>query len=404
MHAVPVIAALLAPALAGDFILAAGAEVELRSSGTWARAIPVDGGWKLAFAGNGDYYVSDLVKTGDGLEDWALDNGTRIQLTQHGELKDHAIKRCPDGSYLHVASANVTEPNDSAYGWRYAADWSVLTQAPIEESQPARAHNDMAIYCSALGAGVAFGGQGGPPAILSIDAELGATLAAELPFQVRATGASFWVDPEEEIITMFYTDGPGNLHKMRLDAQLQVLDDVDRPIVEADLRAYWPQGLLRVGDYWLVAHMVRPQQTQSGGDDGNVRLIVVNDALEIQDEATLTDNELADAGQRPWLARQGDLVVMSYDRQRQHTVVEIRLDLEAFGVDPDADTGWDGSDGWGGEGGGSGSGAGPGLDTAAGGDDADDEKDGCGGCAVPGGAPAGLGAGLGLLALARRRR
>jgi hypothetical protein len=393
MPLAPLLFALAAPALAGDFILATGAEVELRNSGTWARAIPVDGGWKLAYAGNGDYYVSDLVKTGDGLEDWELDNGTRIQLTQHGELKDHAIKRCPDGSYLHLASANVTDANDSAYGWRYGADWAVLTQAPIEESQPARAHNDMAIYCSGLGAGVAFGGQGGPPAILTIDADLNATVAAELPFQVRATGSSIWVDPEEEVITMFYTDQSGNLHKMRMDDDLNVLDEVDRPISEESLRAYWPQGLLRVGDYWLVAHMVRPAQTQVGGDDGNVRLLVLNDQLEIQDDATLTDNELEDAGQRPWLARKGDLVVMSYDRQRQHTVVEVRLDLEAFGVDPDADTGWDGSDG---------SGSGAGDDTA------DDEDDGdgkgaCGGCAAPGGAPVGLAAGLGLLALARRR-
>ena len=96
---------------------------------------------------------------------------------------------------------------------------------------------------------------------------------------------------------------------------------------------------------------------------------------------------------RPWLARQGDLVLMSYDRQRQHTVLEIRLDLDAFGVDPDEDTGWDGSDGWGGS-----SGGGAGDDTGGDDDDSDARSGGCGGCAVPGPAPLGLFTVAGLLA------
>ncbi|MEC8424348.1 MAG: hypothetical protein VX000_11270, partial [Myxococcota bacterium] len=275
--------ALVAPAVAGDFILATGAEVELRNSGTWARAISTDDGWKLAHASNGDFYVAGLVKTGDGLADWALAEGTRTQLTQHGALKDHAIRRCPDGTYLHIASANVTEPNDSAYGWRYGADWSVLAAATIEENEPSRAHNDMATFCSRLGSGVAFGGQGGPPAILRIDDDLEATVAADLPFQVRATGASFWVDAADERILMFYTDQTGNLHKLAMSSTFNVLDDTSRPIAEESLRAYWPQGLLRIGEYWLVAHMVRPIETNTGGDDGNVRLLVLNDQLEIQD-------------------------------------------------------------------------------------------------------------------------
>ena len=98
---------LLSVAHAGDFLVAVGPEVELMNSGTWARAISTDSGWKLAHASNGDFYISDLTKTGDGLADWELNRDTRRQLTFHGELKDHAIKRCPDGTYLHLASANV---------------------------------------------------------------------------------------------------------------------------------------------------------------------------------------------------------------------------------------------------------------------------------------------------------
>lgn len=390
--------ALASPAAAGDFILATGPEVELRNSGTWARAIATTDGWRLAHASNGDFYIATLSKTGDGLGDWEMERDSRVQLTQHGELKDHAIRRCPDGTYLHLASANVDQPNDSAYGWRYSADWEVLAQAPIEEREGARAHNDMALYCSALGAGVAFGGKEGPPAILSIDADLGASMARELPFDVRPTGAGMWVDPASEQIMMFYTDFSGNLHKLDMDPDLNTIGTNSRPVAPEGLRAYWPQGVLRVGDYWLIAHMVRPHETSVGGDDGNVRIVVVDDALQIQDEALLTDNPIEEAGMRPWLARQGDLVLMSYDRQRQHTVLEIRLDLDAFGVDPDEDTGWDGSDGWGGS-----SGGGAGDDTGGDDDDSDARSGGCGGCAVPGPAPLGLFTVAGLLAVARRR-
>ncbi|MEC7948386.1 MAG: hypothetical protein VX265_12535 [Myxococcota bacterium] len=411
------------PALAGDFILETGPEVELRSSGTWARAHVVDGGWKLTFSGNGDYFINDLVKTGDGLADWALRDGTRVQLTQHGSLKDHAIKRCPDGTYLHLASANVTVPNDSAYAWRYSSDWQVIDQATIAESESARSHQDMGLYCSRLGAGAAFGGNEGPPAIVEIADDLTATVGTELPFQVRAVGSGMWVDPESELITLFYTDQRGSLHKLDMDPDLNQVGEVSRPIAEESLRAYWPQGVLRVGDYWLIAHMVRPLQTPVGGDDGNVRLLVLNDQLEIQDDATLTDNPVAEAGMRPWLTRKGDVVLMAYDRQRQHTVVEIRLDLEAFGVGAENDTGWVGSDdggtggGTGGDAGadgGAGDGAGVGGSGAGGGSNPDgdtasggaalDETTGCGGCAAPGTGPIGLAAVLAALAAGRRRR
>jgi hypothetical protein len=420
MYAAALIAMLTPSALAGDFILETGPEVELRNSGTWARAHVVDGAWKLTFAGNGDYYIADLVKTGEGLGDWELQDGTRVQLTDHGDLKDHAIRRCPDGTYLHAASANVTDVNDSAYAWRYAADWSLIGTGTIAESDMARSHQDMGLYCSSLGSGAAFGGREGPPGIVRINDDLTPGAATDLPFEVRPTGSGMWVDAESELITLFWTDGMGNLHKWDMDPDLNTVATTNRPIAEEALRAYWPQGVLRVGDYWLIAHMVRPLDTSVGGDDGNVRLLVLNDQLEIQDDATLTDNDIQDAGMRPWITRKGDVVVMAYDRQRQHTVVEIRLDLAAFGVAGDEDTGWTGSDDGGGSGDGSGDGAGNGSGDGAGsGDgggsgsadtatdlpaDGTSEKDACGGCAASGTAPLGLAAGVGLLALARRRQ
>ena len=47
-----------------------------------------------------------------------------------------------------------------------------------------------------------------------------------------------------------------------------------------------------------------------------------------------------DAAMRPWLARAGDQLLISFDAYTKHMVVEVKLDLSAFGVDPEAvDTG-----------------------------------------------------------------
>lgn len=394
----------LQPAMAGEFIVDWGPEVELRSSGTWARAIWTDDGWKLFHGSNGDYYVADLTKTGDTFADWEMDRNGRTQLTTHGELKDHSIKRCPDGTYLHIASANVAEPNDSAYAWVYDADFSVIASAPLAE-RVQRAHNDAAHFCSQLGAGVAYGGGQGPGEIFTIGSDLSMTSAVQTEWSARLTGASFWVDPDAGEITLVTAADPSELSKFTYDTDWNLVSQDSTPFAEPGTRAYWPMGLLKVGDYWMVAHVIRPEQTNVGGDDGNVRIVVLDESWSLVEDATLTANEIEDSGQRVWLARNGSQVLLSYDRQREHTIIELSIDLDRFNVDADADTGWDGSSDWG-SGGGAGSGSdGDGVtDDTAGDEDDDAGSEGCDGCASTGTAPLGLAGSLALFAVAARRR
>ncbi len=394
--------ATLAPAQAGDFIVAVGPEVELMSAGTWARALWVDDGWKIFHSSNGDYYVADLVKTGDGLADWEMDRANRKQLTSHGELKDHAIKRCPDGTFLHIASANLDRANDSSYAWVYDENFDIVASAPLEERTD-RDHNDASHYCSRLGRGVAYGGGPGGGTIFRIEDDLSITAAGDTPNAVGLQGSSFWVDPDAGEISLVTSSEPGNLNRHIYDADLNLMETLTTPYAQPGTRAYWPMGLLKVGDFWIVAHIFRPEPTQEGGDDGNVRVIVLDESWSIVEEAILTDNEIRDSGQRTWLARKGSQVLFSYDRQRQHTVIEMTIDLSRFGVDAESDTGWDGSSGWGGEDGGSGGGAG-GDDTGPGDEDDEDGKGGCDGCAAVGPGAAVGGLILALAAAATRRR
>ena len=132
-----------------------GPVLELKSSGTWARALSIDGEWRLAYATNGDFFVAPLSR-GTSSEEWSLDTSSRLQLTNHGDLNDHAIKRCPDGSWLHVASGQKDNWGDSAYAYRYASDFTPTAEAVIAEGDSSRMYNDMALLCANSGQGVAF--------------------------------------------------------------------------------------------------------------------------------------------------------------------------------------------------------------------------------------------------------
>ena len=145
-------------ALGQTFVREFGPSTELESAGTWARALPMENGWKIAYSSGSAYMVGDLENESGDLDGWKIDKSNQIRLTpeEFGLLKDHAIKRCPDGTYLHTASANIVEQNDSAYAWRYDENFEVIGHSAVELKASDRGHNDMAHICSHLAQGVAF--------------------------------------------------------------------------------------------------------------------------------------------------------------------------------------------------------------------------------------------------------
>ncbi len=390
-------ALLLAPDAQASVVLSISPELDIGQGGNWGRAWPGPDGWKISFGFDRDYHVADLVGE-DG--SWQVIFDSIQSLTDDGIYSDHGIERCPDGGFLHVASANLDSPNDSAYATRISVDWQVLAAGPVEERVGTTAHNDMAVICSDLASGVTFQDFGSQD-ILFFPIETGVDVGDPIVIdgELVMTGGALLRDPNaERIIVSAGTIGSPSTQGIQVgelspDLVLQSAHRLD--VVDGDIFAYWPQELFAVGDFFLVAFMARP--VSGTGDTGNVYLAVLDQDLQLQEVVQVSDVDLSaeEGGHRPGLARSGDTLLLTWDRLNQLALFELKLDLVALGVDPDdEETGWPGGSdsGWG--------------DGGDGGDDGDeDDSDGGGGCGCAAGTSPGLVvAVLGALGLRRRRR
>ena len=92
------------------------------------------------------------------------------------------------------------------------------------------------------------------------------------------------------------------------------------------------QALIRIGDVYLVAHMLRDEEAWGSQDDvGNVQLVLFDLDWTVLEKHTLTFNDHADAGQRPHLAWDGgSTLLMSYDRALELSVLQMTLNTDAF--------------------------------------------------------------------------
>jgi hypothetical protein len=386
------VALLVAPAAAGAAVVdEVGPVLQTGTNGTWARVIAVDGGWLLGVAHAGDFKIAPLVNTGSGLSDWSWDQRVWVNVTNHGDLKDHAIRLCPDGTFLTVASANVVSPNDSAYAWRLDADLQPRASATLAEGRGDRAHNDMALLCSDLGDGVMFANVGGsgPRGGVWVEVGAGAEAAAELPMgDIAPLGAGVMADLERGLIVLA-TESGGQLRMALYEPGMVLVDEAVVSVSAPGERSYWPSGLVRAGDFYIVAMMARPDNGPTG-DTGNVWLHVLDLDFNLVEQHQLTnfDAEANQAAMRPWLAVQGEQLLVSFDENLNHSYMEVRLTVS--GAD-EAGGGAGGADGGG----------------APAGDDVDDADDGGkdGGCSATGGAGAGaLLPALAALGLRGRRR
>ena len=321
------IVTLLSLALAAPLIVDVGEEVAVGRNGTWARvhANP-DGGWWFFQAAGGAYWVTPL---GEDLSE----TDERLQLNARTDLQDHAIVRCPDGSFLHVASGSVGGPNDSAWAWRYGAGWAVTMEATIEERVPERAHNDPTLVCGDVATGVGYSrydrgggaffairddGSVAPPREMQVGYFMGASLATWNGALVSAN-----------------VSGPGgpSIDLQTFDADLARTGST--PVRVTDGAAFWPQGLVPLSDdRLLLAHM--EGDPRSGGR-GDVWVQVLDADFRLLESVQVTDDGNA---YRPWLSRSGDTLLVSFDRDLQPTLVPLTLDLSGIdGVLDDTGTG-----------------------------------------------------------------
>lgn len=339
-------------AFAAPFITTVGEPVEIRSAGAWIRVFPTEESWVAAMGSNQSFYVGELRKTGDGLSDWELFD--KRQVVEISGLIDHGIKKCPDGGYLHAASAMPPEatpdgpPIDYLHLWRYDENFEILAHAEFRAGIGTHAHNDPNVICAPDAKGVLLSIQGYDFAtdLFTVDANLEVQDIISLEDYPRGNGGSVLYDvyADEYVQLGMAHDKPLTVN--RYDADWQLIETMDEDLVEPPLRAYWPQGLIQVGEYYIVAHMGR-DQAWMGSDKGDVFLGVFDDSWTLVEQHRVTSYEDGEAAMRPWVARKGSQLLLSFDLYNEQQIVEATLDLSRFGLDgSEPDTGVDPQGEW----------------------------------------------------------
>jgi hypothetical protein len=350
-------------AKAAPFVTSVGAEQATGLGGGWARAFPDDAGWSLLWSAGGDFQRLPMAA------DLSVVDRDRTALTGRSDLVDHAIALCPDGTYLHAASASVDSPNDSAYAFRQAADFALTASATVEERSPGRPHNDMAVLCSPVGDGVAFGSMnGGHVDFFPLGDEATPGTPVTLEGAPTMSGGSLYYEASSDTILVINFDFAGELQIARYDTELRRIETITRDVVSAPLRGYWAQALLRVGDVYVLGHMARDDSAGFELDEGDVYLSFFDLDWNLLEQDRISRNVPPLGGMRPALARKGDQLLVLYDKDVQPMIFDVRLDLEALGVDTGVDSGGTGADsgGTGADSGGTAADSG-GIDTDSGG-------------------------------------
>lgn len=373
---------LLAPAFAGEVFASIDPEITQGMGGTWARYHATEAGyWFFQVAGS-DGWMEDVAGDLSGYDDRA-----RIQLTHVANLQDTQVERCPDGGWLLIGSYTLDSFDDSSAAWRFEEDFTERWQITVAERDSSHKHNDMVVVCTPLAEGVIFdgpdGSTGGEAAFTEVT---GGTLGKSYPIDVGAQGASAAFREEDSMTIVVDANGPGaeELRVHVFDAEWNETDKVIIPLSGGN--AKWPQRLQRYGDGWLLTYL-----TNTGiGPDGDIWLAALDADFKLIERIQVTDNGEND--NRPWFARRGTEVVVSYDRtvQPRATIVRLTDDGGDDGI-PDTGDGADDDDDSGGDG-----------DTAdtAGGGGGDVE------CLCAAGSPGATGAGmvLGVVAVVTARR
>ncbi len=330
------------PATAGDFFVSATADSVPSGQDVgglnWVRVFNNvnEGGWWLTHHwddGTGPGYNAAPMT-----DQLAVDMRSRIRLAAYADIKDHGIERCPDGSFLHVYSLSVM--NDSARVARYTDDFNIIAEGWVEESVSERAHNDMPVICSEHLQGVAFTNHMNMrPTFFEIGPDASVVGTRDLDIDEHISGSAFKYDAKSDQYVMITNGFPG-LKAYWLNRDLSVDRVIPfEPIPGLD-RHFWPQGLMRVGDYWLLVFL----GTEYGGmylaGDGDVFVAALNENFETVETIKVSENiEGAVGSARPSFARKGDQLLVAWDKEFLPRTSVVTLNLNRFGVGAD-DTGF----------------------------------------------------------------
>ncbi len=336
---------------AADFFDSIGEPIEMPLASGWPRTFPKDdgSGWWFLAAQGGNYnlmtmsndYVLDTTHNPITPPTADLDNDGQMDPV----LKDHAITRCPDGTYLHTASANLTCPscNDSLYAFRYDADFNLLSWSAIEERETSRDHNDMPVSC---GYGLDLTCAGGTTnygidivaTFFRINADSTPGESKELINTPKTGGNTFIVDEVTHNLHIVELDNTYEMRISTLDQDLEILDVNYALVLEQGHKGGWPQAVLRVEDTYLVAFINQGGPGEWMGLVGDVNIAFFDSEWNLKESVQVTNLEPSSGGaMTPGLSLRDDTLLLTFDKNVVPHVVVMDLNMEAFGEeDPDS--------------------------------------------------------------------
>jgi MYXO-CTERM domain-containing protein len=345
------------PAQASEFFDSIGQEMEMPLASGWPRVFSKadDSGWWFLAAQGGNYNLMEMTN------DYELDT-RHTPLTpptgdQNGDgildsvLKDHSITQCPDGTYLHVASANLECPgcNDSAYAFRYSADFDLVNWSPLEERVDSRAHNDLPVSC---GYGMDLTVFGGPANygidVLSTffwineDATPGDSL--DLLNTPNTAGNTFFLDEDTHDLHIIELNSTWEMRISTLNSDLEIVNVEYENVLEEGHKGGWPQAVLRVEDTYMVAFVNQGGPGEWQGLVGDINIAFFDLEWVLKESVNVTELEPSGGGaMTPGLARRGDTILLTYDKNVVPHLIVLDLNMDAFGAE-DTDTGTPGED------------------------------------------------------------
>jgi hypothetical protein len=318
-----------------EHIASVGAEVKWDMGGGWTRILPGEPESDFFYSAGGDYVRITMNA------DWEVDDINRNFLTGRMNLDDHNLVPCPSGGFLHVASGKTTEPNDSAYSFRYDEDFSATAQTVLAESIFKIRFNDMALICHEKGNFASFIDYDvWGTVVYTLDADGALLDEKRIPELPLAEGGVFLEDPVRgDLALVTSTPEKNGLFVNWLSWDLVFKDtrrilQVDRTVAQA----YWPQAVNIIGDRIVLAYIQQPSNAGFQADWGNVWLAIFDLEWTLLENHLIVKDDGPDGTMRPGLALQGETLMLSYDEIEhfppgvvQPRMVPITLKLSAFG-------------------------------------------------------------------------
>jgi hypothetical protein len=323
------------PVLASSFVLELGQEHLVGSAGTFGRPFASEEpGWHYFYGAGGDFIYLPLN------EDLTADHSQRRTLTGQTGLVDHAMTRCPNGDWLHAAHVNEDGDNQSAQLFRYDDSLELLGSASMLEASEDRFGNDMAVLCTETTMGMTVVGlseDSGPSYFRALDENYERLDEIELVGRTRIMGGSLLALPELDLI---YAVGQQALHGQvfvisKYNTDWEVAGDavsINSFDHKNDLawRVYWPQGSMRIGNALVLAHLGRDENAGFSSAFGNVYLSFFDLDWSLLEVVQVTFQEPPNGGVRPFMALDGDKMLVAWDWIEELSVIPLTLDLAAL--------------------------------------------------------------------------